>query len=76
MVEFDVEGRTFVQPAILSSSLLDVHIDPAAVRIIRGDESVASTGWFYGRQVPYGSRTVRVAATDVKTLLDEGIISV
>jgi putative ABC transport system permease protein len=61
----------FVRPVMLTSSLMDAHIDPRAAEQIHRDADVVATGWFYGRQVPYGSRTVRVAATDVKTLIEQ-----
>jgi putative ABC transport system permease protein len=61
----------FIRPTMLISSLMDAHIDPEAVERIRRDPDVVSTGWFYGRQVPYEQRTVRLAATDVNALIDQ-----
>ena len=64
----------FVRPTLLTSSLREVHIDREAVERIRRDADVVATGWFTGRQVPYGPRTVRVAATDLKTVLQQEVL--
>jgi putative ABC transport system permease protein len=68
-----LHANLFVRPAMLTSSLMDVRIAPEAVARIRRDADVTATGWFYGRQVPYAGRTVRVAASDVKLLIEQGI---
>ena len=58
----------------LTSSLREARIDREAAARIRRDADVVATGWFFSRQVTFGPRTIRVAATDLETALDQGVL--
>ena len=64
----------FVRPAMLASSVMEARMDAPAIARIRRDPDVVTTGWFTSRQIPYGQADVRLAASDVATILDQRVI--
>jgi putative ABC transport system permease protein len=64
----------FVRPAMLASSVMEARMDAPAIARIRRDPDVVNTGWFTSRQIPYGQADVRLAASDVATILDQRVI--
>lgn len=64
----------FVRPAMLASSVMEARMDASAIARIRRDPDVATTGWFTSRQIPYGQYDVRLAASDVTTILDQRVL--
>jgi putative ABC transport system permease protein len=62
----------WVKPTMLSSSVMEAHMDSAAVAAIRSDPAVVSTSWYSTRQIPYDDGSIRLATTELRQLLDHG----
>ncbi len=62
----------WVKPTMLSSSVMEARMDPAAVATIREDRDVVSTSWYSARQIPYGEAALRLATTELEQLLAHG----
>lgn len=73
-LEGTLRADLFVRPVILSSSTGEARIDAATMQRIRRDPQVAATGWFTSMQAPYENGTIRLAAADLNTMLDQRII--
>lgn len=63
-----------VRPTMLTSSVFDARMDPAAVAAIAADPDVAATGWYQARQMPYGRTAIRLAATDLAAMVGQRLV--
>jgi putative ABC transport system permease protein len=65
-----LQADLMVRPAMLTSSMSEAEIDPATLERLRADPDVVSLGWVRVRQIPYGTRSIRLAAAPLAMALE------
>ena len=61
-----------IKPVMQTSSVSEARLSQRACDLVANDPDVVDTVWFSSRQVPYQSRTIRLAITEVQKTLDHG----